>query len=83
MATATLALGGFGSRNPNSAVQQVAAIPGSRNLLERGLSQDQSLVGTVFGRRRDRLGRTGSVCTRRRCTGFVSGSPTAVRKRRI
>jgi RNA polymerase sigma-70 factor, ECF subfamily len=49
MATATLALGGFGSRNPNSAVQQVAAIPGSRNLLERGLSQDQSLVGRCLG----------------------------------
>jgi len=49
MATATLALGGFGSRNPNGAVQQVAAIPGSRNLLERGLSQDQSLVGRCLG----------------------------------
>ena len=49
MATATLAMGVFGSRTPDSAVQHVAAIPGSRNLLERGLSQDQSLVGRCLG----------------------------------
>jgi len=49
MATATLAMGVFGTGTPNSAVHQVAAIPGSRNLLERGLSQDQSLVGRCLG----------------------------------
>ena len=49
MATATLAMEGFGTGTPNSAVRPVAAIPGSRNLLERGLSQDQSLVGRCLG----------------------------------
>jgi RNA polymerase sigma-70 factor (ECF subfamily) len=49
MATATLAMGGFGGQTPDSAIQQVAGISGSRNLLERGLSQDQSLVGRCLG----------------------------------
>jgi RNA polymerase sigma-70 factor (ECF subfamily) len=49
MATAALALGGFESRCPNRAVQQVAAAPGSRNLVERGLNQDQTLVGRCLG----------------------------------
>ena len=49
MATATLAMGGFGEQTPVRATQQVAGISGSSNLLERGVSQDQSLVGRCLG----------------------------------
>ncbi|MDE3167910.1 MAG: sigma-70 family RNA polymerase sigma factor [Acidobacteriota bacterium] len=49
MASATLAIGGLGSPVPNHAAQKVAGISGSRNLLERGLSQDQTLVARCLG----------------------------------
>jgi len=49
MATAMLAMGGFRVQSPDGVAQQAAAIPGSRHLLERGLSQDQSLVGRCLG----------------------------------
>jgi RNA polymerase sigma-70 factor, ECF subfamily len=49
MATATLAIGGIRGAAPARFGQQTAAIPGSRNLLERGLSQDQSLVARCLG----------------------------------
>ena len=44
MATATLAMGGFKGSAQVEIVRQAIAISGSRNLLERGLSQDQSIV---------------------------------------
>src|SRR6516225_4325323 len=44
MATATMAMGSFGAPTPAAASQPVAGISGSRNLLERGLNQDQSIV---------------------------------------
>jgi RNA polymerase sigma-70 factor (ECF subfamily) len=44
MATATLAIGGFGRQVPSGPSPDVAGVMGSRNLLERGLSQDQSIV---------------------------------------
>jgi RNA polymerase sigma-70 factor (ECF subfamily) len=44
MATATLAMGVLGDQTPVRTVQPVAGISGSSSLLERGLSQDQSLV---------------------------------------
>ncbi|MBS1857854.1 MAG: sigma-70 family RNA polymerase sigma factor [Acidobacteria bacterium] len=49
MASATLAIGGFGRAVRNDSAQPVAGISGSRNLLERGLSQDQTLVGRCLG----------------------------------
>ncbi|HXA50019.1 MAG TPA: sigma-70 family RNA polymerase sigma factor [Candidatus Acidoferrum sp.] len=49
MATATLAMGVWGEQTPIRAAQQVARISGSSNLLERGVSQDQSLVGRCLG----------------------------------
>lgn len=45
MATATLAMGVLGEQAPVRDIQPVVGISRSRNLLERGLSQDQSLVG--------------------------------------
>jgi RNA polymerase sigma-70 factor (ECF subfamily) len=44
MATATLAMGVLGEQTPIRTVQPVAGTSGSSKLLERGLSQDQSLV---------------------------------------
>src|SRR6185312_517567 len=49
MATAIPAMGLFGGGNPVSATRQAAGFPGSRNLVERGLSQDQSLVARCLG----------------------------------
>jgi len=49
MATASLAMAGFGAQTPAPAARPVAGISGSRNLLERGLSQDQSLVARCLG----------------------------------
>ena len=45
MATATMAMGGFGAKAASGAApSSVAGISGSRNLLEHGLNQDQSIV---------------------------------------
>jgi len=49
MATATLAMGVLGEQTPIRAAQQVAGTSGSGILLERGVSQDQSLVGRCLG----------------------------------
>jgi RNA polymerase sigma-70 factor (ECF subfamily) len=49
MATATLAIGVLGQQTPVRIVQPVAGISRSSNLLERGVSQDQSLVGRCLG----------------------------------
>jgi RNA polymerase sigma-70 factor, ECF subfamily len=49
MATATLAIGALGEQTRIRAAQQVAGTSGSSNLLERGVSQDQSLVGRCLG----------------------------------
>ena len=45
MATATLAMGVWGEQTQIRAAQQVAGTSGSSDLLERVVSQDQSLVG--------------------------------------
>jgi RNA polymerase sigma-70 factor (ECF subfamily) len=49
MATATLAMELFGGRTPGSVAGPLADLSGSHNLLERGVSQDQSLVGRCLG----------------------------------
>lgn len=49
MATATLAMGVLGEQTQIRAAQQVAGTSGSSILLERGVSQDQSLVGRCLG----------------------------------